>query len=145
MKIAARILFAGAATLGGLTCLLLVVEERFKVFYHVALSGIAYDENLGWKLKKAHRWTINGANHEKSYVSSNASGFRDIERSIAKPPGRKRIMFLGDSYTAGLHYPNETIFTQRFAQALDQLAAQRNRFEIMNVAVPAWATDQQYL
>jgi len=145
MKIVAKILFAGAATLAGLTCLLLVVEAGSKLVSHCGLSGIAYDENLGWKLKKAHRWTINDANHGKSYVSTNASGFRDIERSIAKPPGRKRIMFLGDSYTAGLDYPNETIFTQRFAKALDQLAAQRNRFEIMNVAVPAWATDQQYL
>jgi len=147
MKIPAKILFAGATILAGFAFLLLVVEARFKLFSHCAVSAIAYDENLGWKLKRARSWNLNSANSEKpnGNVTTNSKGFRDIEHSIAKQPGRKRIMFAGDSYTAGLHYPNEKIFTQRFAQALDQLTALKNRFEIMNVAVPAWATDQEYL
>src|SRR5262245_12673448 len=113
MKIPGKILFAGASVLAGFTFLLVVVEARFRLFSHCELSGIAYDENLGWKLKKAHRWKLNSANREEPNVSKNSNGFRDTEHSIAKQSGRKRIMFVGDSYTVGLDYPNETIFTQR--------------------------------
>jgi hypothetical protein len=147
MKIAAKILFAGATVLAGFACLLVLVEARFKLLSNCELSAIAYDQNLGWTLARAGSWNLDRPNSEKlnNKVTTNSKGFRDGEHLIAKQPGHKRIMFVGDSYTAGLHYPNEKIFTQRFAQALDQLTALKNRFEIMNVAVPAWATDQQYL
>jgi len=147
LKIPPKILFAGAVLLAGFAFFLVVVEAGAKLLSNCEFSGIAYDEKLGWTLKRAGSWNIEGASSEKSdgNVTTNSKGFRDIEHSIAKRPGRKRIMFVGDSYTAGLHYPNEKIFTQRFAQALDQWTGLKDHFEIMNVAVPAWATDQQYL
>jgi lysophospholipase L1-like esterase len=123
-----------------LVCALpLVTEAAFKLFSNCRLSGIAYDEKLGWRFKK---------NYDKKRhreLSFNSRGFRDRDHLIQKDEKTKRIIFLGDSYTAGTDYPNHQIFTTLFEKMLVANNADQTKYEVMNVAVSAWATDQQYL
>ena len=41
--------------------------------------------------------------HEfKTMISINSAGMRDIEYSLAKPAGKKRIVILGDSFVSSM-------------------------------------------
>jgi hypothetical protein len=133
------------------TCLSLCViglftEVGFKAFSRCQLAGVVYDTRLGWRLKPNYR----GLSMERDPKSGawtlefNSRGFRD-RNSRAKSPGVRRIMFLGDSYTAGLAYPDHAIFTTIVERTLNAQSAVGTRYEVMNASVPAWATDQQYL
>jgi lysophospholipase L1-like esterase len=136
-----------ASILAGCAFIIVVIEARFKLSSSCQLSGIIHDEQLGWRLKRSHGWHHNNPNSRKvdGMVTINSSGFRDKEHSSTKEPDRKRIMFIGDSYTAGLEYSDGEVFTSLFDHMLNEKIAHKNTFDIMNVAVPAWATDQQYL
>jgi hypothetical protein len=119
---------------------LLAAEAYFQWKSKCHLSGIAYDSLLGWRLRKDHRSDSN-PNH---IVNFNSSGFRDRNHSRVRKAQTVRILILGDSYTAGLELSDSKIFTRLVENQLN--ANTRNfRFEVMNVSVPAWGTDQQYL
>jgi lysophospholipase L1-like esterase len=54
---------------------------------------------LGFELKPGYR--SERADFFVSYPSTNAHGQRDVERSLEKPPGVKRVILLGDSVVEG--------------------------------------------
>lgn len=54
---------------------------------------------LSYELKPNYRNP--DADGWKSFAYTNAHGLRDVEREVAKPPGRKRILIVGDSVVAG--------------------------------------------
>lgn len=147
MRSSPFVLFTSIAIVSGLALVLTAVEAGFTFFASCAPSGIAHDELLGWRLTKKQLWRYKSIGPEGLDVqaNTNSAGLRDSEHSRTKQPGKSRIIFLGDSYTVGLEYPTDKIFTQRFAGALNQAKAPTELFDVMNVAVPAWATDQQYL
>ena len=131
-----------------LVCVFLVVAEaRFKLFSNCRLSGIAYDERLGWRFKKDYDSEIKEKDPKKRdrKLSFNSRGFRDRDHSFEKDEDTKRIIFLGDSYTAGTEYPNDEIFATLFEKMLDANTTNKIKYEVMNVSVSAWATDQQYI
>jgi len=55
---------------------------------------------LGFELKPNYR--SDAADLTRDYPSTNSYGQRDIERSIEKPPGTRRIIMLGDSVVEGV-------------------------------------------
>jgi hypothetical protein len=128
----------------GMAFVVVIAEASFKLFSACELSAIIHDEQLGWRLKKSYRWHHNNpeALDPTGTVTTNSSGLRDREHARVKDPGRKRVLFLGDSYTAALEYSDDEIFTQLFEQKLQD---SMDRVETLQAAVPAWATDQQYL
>ena len=83
---------------------------------------------LGYVFKENHR--------EGDDVYTNSHGQRDIERSYAKPPGRKRILVLGDSVVAGtgIRDLNDTISRQ-----LEKLYVNEN-VEVLNFGVDGYCT-----
>lgn len=127
--------------------ILMFTEVGFKLFSNCQLSGIKYDKRLGWLLKKNYDSKIREKDSRKRgrKLSFNSRGFRDRDHSFEKDEGTKRIIFLGDSYTAGIQYSKDEIFTGIFEQKLNAIAANKIKYEVMNVSVPAWATDQQYI
>ena len=44
-------------------------------------------------------------------VEMNEEGFFDTPHAVVKPDGSKRLLFLGDSFTAGIGIPKEDRFT----------------------------------
>jgi len=83
-----------------------------------------------------------GAHGKTFSLELNKHGFRGATPSIKKSAGTTRIMVIGDSYTAGLDYPDEEIFTQMLESRLN---AKNQNYEVINVSCPSWATDQHYL
>lgn len=78
-------------------------------------------------------------------VRFNAAGMRDREHPIAKPPGTRRVLILGDSVTAGLGVAWEDTFVHRLEGILN--ARSRTSNEVLAAAVPGWNTvaERKYL
>ena len=101
---------------------------------------MAYDQRLGWRLKKYQRY------RRGAYTFfTNSRGFRDTGHSRGKKEGVTRIMVLGDSYTLGAQVSDDQIFSRLFEEGLKRDAGNGREYEVMNVAVSGWATDQELL
>ena len=106
-----------------------VNPERAKFWVH--------DETLGWR----HRPDRSGVFRKDPFeirVSINSAGLRDDEVPREKPPGRKRIVVLGDSYTWGFGVEQADIFTEILERSLPGV-------DVLNAGVSGYATDQQLL
>jgi lysophospholipase L1-like esterase len=74
----------------------------------------------------------------------NASGFRDREYPVEKPPGTSRILMLGDSVTAGNGIPDPTLtFPKILEHLLNGDPADATRYEVLNMAVGGYHTMQE--
>jgi lysophospholipase L1-like esterase len=75
-------------------------------------------------------------------VRINAHGFRDRERTEAKPAGTRRIVILGDSFVEALQVPLEDTFG---ALLETRLGGGRGPVEVLNLGVSSTGTGQQLL
>lgn len=125
--------------------LTLLFETCCAVFPSNFCSGIVLDKTLGWRLKAGTYYVLKFQPHRKlKKISINKRGFNDINHAVIKDSKTTRIMFLGDSYTAAFRW--DPVFNAVTVKAIHD--DRRNRdttYEIMNVAVSAWGTDQQLL
>lgn len=69
---------------------------------------------------------------------TNSRGLRDREYAAEKPPGKTRILALGDSFTFGHGIPYGERFTDLLESAFDDV-------EVITMAVPGSGHDQQLL
>ena len=84
--------------------------------------------------------------HEfRTWVQFNYRSLRDIDHEHEKPPGTERIMFLGDSYTAGWQVPLEQTYVSRLRDSLNRLPGRPHDYDLINAGLHGWGTDQQYL
>jgi lysophospholipase L1-like esterase len=73
----------------------------------------------------------------------NGQGLRaDRDYPYAKPPGVRRIVSLGDSYTVGYEVENEETFSQVLER---ELAARGFAVEVLNAGVSGYSTAEQLL
>lgn len=63
-------------------------------------------------------------------IKTNSFGLRDYEYNIEKPEGKKRIIFLGDSFTLGWGVPLETLFSKQIERMLNKRG---NNYEVINM------------
>ena len=79
---------------------------------------------------------------DDGFVTTNSRGFRGGEVEIPKPPGRLRIVALGDSVAFGWGVNDADTFCQQLEQ---QFLARRPDVDIdvVNLAVPGYATRQE--
>jgi hypothetical protein len=96
------------------------------------------DPEIGWTLKPDLAWTTGSAPWE-SGLTTNAAGFRDGPHAAAKAPGAYRVVVLGDSFVFGSGVRQEGTLTRRLAAHLG------SGFEIANLGVPGYGTDQELL
>ena len=89
---------------------------------------------LGYVLRENHRDP--DANLHDSWPVINSHGQRDIERDLAKPPGTKRILVLGDSVVQGngIRELDNTI-SRRL-----ELLLQNHGVEVLNFGVSGYCT-----
>ncbi len=77
------------------------------------------------------------------HMAWNAHGLRGPDRDYARPPGARRVLFLGDSFAAG-YYAEEPAT----ARAVLEAALARDcggPMEVLNAGTGAYSTDQEYL
>lgn len=109
------------------------VEERQPGGYQVL------DPELGWSLGISAAASSNPT--EKVQYTTNAQGFRappDRVYAPEPPPGKVRLVLLGDSFTHG----DEVNLEDSWAGRLEK---DDPRLETVNLGVPAYGTDQAFL
>mgnify|MGYP000659750039 CR=1 FL=1 len=70
-------------------------------------------------------------------VSINNHGMRAADIGPVKPPGRVRILMIGDSTLAGTKVSNAELYSTLLENQLNQLAG-KPTFEVLNMGVNAW-------
>jgi hypothetical protein len=94
-------------------------------------SDMEFDAQLGWKLRPGLRTDM---------VTTNSAGMRaDREFPVERQPGRRRLLLVGDSFTFGSDVRDSETFAAILARG-----ALRD-WDVMNLAVPGYGTDQQIL
>jgi len=89
-------------------------------YYHHGLKPVS-QKSSGWGGRKYR-------------LITNSLGFKDSSnRDIAKKAGMKRIMFLGDSFTEGLGYEQDSTFTGIISNKL------KDKYEILNGGVTSYS------
>jgi hypothetical protein len=71
----------------------------------------------------------------------NSRGYRDRERSVARPPGVRRVLSLGDSFAWGASVEFEDAYPQRLERGL--LRRRHETWEVVNLALPGMNTVDQ--
>jgi len=86
---------------------------------------------------------VAGRDHVR--IRINAQGQRDdVDRPTAKPKDVYRIVVLGDSFTFGGKAPLDQTFPRSLERKLQRLDGSR-RYEVVNLAVPGYNTEQEML
>lgn len=91
------------------------------------------DPDLRWRLRPGVRYT--GGNGEE--VAVNSHGLRDPERPREKPPGVRRVLVLGDSFTFGSAVGQEEPYSRRLEGLLGP------GVQVVNGGVPRYSTVQE--
>jgi lysophospholipase L1-like esterase len=73
-------------------------------------------------------------------VAISSQGLRDREFPLSPPPGRKRILMLGDSLTFGWGVPGDKTYAKRLE---DMLRAAGHDAEVLNTGVGNYNTDME--
>ena len=68
----------------------------------------------------------------------NSRGYRDRERTTAKPPGVRRVVSLGDSFAWGASVEFEDAYPQRLERGLSR--RRHETWEVVNLALPGMNT-----
>lgn len=71
----------------------------------------------------------------------NAAGYRDLERALAKPPGVRRVVCLGDSFTWGVGVLFDDAWPQRVERMLTRTRGEA--WEAVNLAEPGMNAVEQ--
>ena len=79
----------------------------------------------------------------RKVVTQNSKGNRGPEVDFAKPPGVRRVVILGDSQAWGYGVHDDETIAARLADRLDR--GTRGRFEVVNLGVSGYGTDQSFL
>ncbi len=77
-------------------------------------------------------------------VRINALGLRGAEVALPKPADERRVLVVGDSYTAAVQLPEERIFTSLLAGALNR-ARPGTRYRVVNGGVNGAGTAEELL
>ena len=124
----------------GLLLSLTTAEFAGRAFARLAVEqrvSIA-DDVLGWKLiPYARRMYRKEA--QPYLIEINSKGLRDREHSYEKPPGIFRIVVIGDSLVFGSGGVDPS---SRFTDILERTM---KNVEVINMGIPAYSTDQEYL
>lgn len=96
-----------------------------------------YDSLLGWAGLEGVGNSFNWMD-TSHYVRQNRYGFRGSEHPFTRTD-KSRLLVLGDSFVWGFGVEDRDIFTSR----LEEMA--KNDWEIVNLGVSGYGTDQEYL
>ncbi len=139
-RVLARVLLSLAATAAAL----LVAEAVIRVTAAEPSMLMVKDDVLGQKYRpgaEASPYDDEARRHVA--VRINSLGFRDTEHRVDAAPGMRRVLMLGDSFTAGLSVDFEKTFPRQCEERLN--ATDRGRWEVIAFGVAGYGTAQELL
>ena len=142
-----------ASNLSVVVLLLLGLEVGIRAlgfeFATIARPGLTdrgvwvYDGTKGWFHQPHTSGHSNLGGPDLGIIEINSLGLRDREIALAKPDGVKRILVFGDSFVFGVGVDQSHVLSTRLGELLDASSGQR--FEVINMGVSGYSTDQEYL
>jgi len=130
-------LLLAAASVAACTAVLVAAEllsRRLDPHYLDRVRGAeVYSERYGWKLRPG----FDGLLHDVP-TTVNARGFRGALHPYEKTPGKIRLLMLGDSVTFGTKVRDFETFSFLLEHRSD-------RYEVVNLGVEGYGTDQELL
>jgi len=102
-----------------------------------------YDATKGWFHQPRASGQSSLGGPDLGIIRINSMGFRDREFTLEKPDGVKRILVFGDSFVFGVGVDQSHLFSTRLEELLN--ASSSRRFEVINMGVSGYSTDQEYL
>ena len=134
---------ASAAVLfATILALLISTEVVLRLVYHPSIvrSFIRYDPLLGWSLIPGASITTDVTERGvHNHIDIDSLGLREREIAVARTPGRRRILILGDSIAFGTGVDVDERFSDLLSQKLG------DEVEVINAGVPGWGNDQEML
>ncbi len=143
-----KIRYTAFCLMGIVLCLMifLALEVVFRFNPEYGRAGFAFDTDLIWRLNKGlvatKAYAMGQAGKDPFVLKFNNRGFRGEKFRKRKSAHKQRILVIGDSYTAGLDYPDSEIFTGQLERELNKNPD--TQYEVLNASCPAWGTDQHY-
>lgn len=130
-------------------CIVLAVFALECLFRVAGVGGQEFmqvDRKLGTKHIPGKQviWRMEGFSAD----TLNSLGYRDIEHTVAKPAGVKRVAVMGDSHSEGLQVPLQDTYARRLEESLNDSAhktADKTNYEVVNFACSGYSTAQEYV
>lgn len=130
LLLAGATVLAVAAALAGAEFLLRLADPSY---LGREQGATVYSERYGWAYRRGYRGPVHGV-----WTRINARGYRGGEHSRERPPGRVRLVLLGDSILFGTGVEEEATFASL-------LSRRTGRYEALNLGVEGYGTDQELL
>ena len=130
LALAAAALLAGAAFLVAAELLARRLDPHY---LDRAREAAVYSERYGWRLRPGFAAPL----HDVP-TTLNARGYRGALHPYERTPGKTRLVMLGDSVTFGARVRD----FETFSALLEERDA---RYEVVNLAVEGYGTDQELL
>jgi lysophospholipase L1-like esterase len=109
------------------------------ILNHKSFKTIALDEEFGWLPVPNYRYSgelLDAAGKNYSVeIQTDDAGFRMFGNPLEK--SRKRVLFLGDSFTHAMHVSNEKTYYGLLKKSLD--------LEVFSLGVEGYGTLQEYM
>ncbi len=99
-------------------------------------SAFRFSDNpvLGYEWKAGFR--DSSPDLHQSFPATNGDGFRDVERTRQKAPGKQRILLLGDSVAAGVGIRDiDSLISRQLEKRLSG-----SGYEVLNLGIPGYCT-----
>lgn len=118
---------------------LLLLEVGVRLYSALAFPKMmVLDEVLGWRHASNASKVFVNEDGTRARVVQGRHGHRGSQHDDQKPPGKQRVLFLGDSFTEGSQVNEDELFTFVIEQS-------NHQFEIINAGVGGYGTVQEYL
>lgn len=120
--------------------ILFLAEVTTRLVYHPENLDtiIRYDPTLGWSLiPNARCRSVDYQRHLDYIIRVNSLGMRERHITLGKPPGKRRVLLIGDSVTFGTGVDDGWRFSDFMQRALE------GDVEVINAGVPGWGPDQE--
>lgn len=103
------------------------------------------DDELGWKFMPGMQgWVTKPDDGVETWITINSDGLRDTEYSLVPDQDTKRILVLGDSFSAALEVELAETFHELLELMLNRFS-EASRYEVINAGVSGYGTAQELL
>ncbi len=118
------------------------LAEALLLLFGLTLGALAL-EGLAWVSERAQpqKGGYSPVRGRKSREPMNSSGYRDVEHAKEKPPGVRRAVFVGDSFTYGAGVLLDDTYPKRTERALS--FSRSEKWESIVLAVPGIDTEDE--